>query len=215
VPGSARPLAAPSASLATRVAHLLRRRRCKPAYPKPGNGRPPVGVERMLRIHFLQRWFDLSDPAVEEALYDSRAMRGFVGIDLGREPVPDETTVCRFRHLLEQHGLARLAGFRMPDVGQCSINGGVSSPAAAVSTSCASRSWPRYTNAIDTAPSKRWRRHTRSPYPVLVKFTNCNYLSHGVGAFLTREAAARKGVFTFVQRKISRHDSATLARLSD
>lgn len=52
----------------------------EPHYPKPGNGRPPVGVERMLRIHFLQHWFSLSDPAVEEALYDSLAMRGFVGI---------------------------------------------------------------------------------------------------------------------------------------
>jgi transposase, IS5 family len=72
----------------------------EPVYPKPGNGRPPVGVERMLRIYFLQQWFNLSDPAVEEALYDSQTMRGFVGIDLGREPVPDETTVCRFRHLL-------------------------------------------------------------------------------------------------------------------
>jgi transposase, IS5 family len=76
-------------------------------YPKPGNGRPPVGVERMLRIYFLQHWFNLSDPAVEEALYDSLAMRCFVGIDLGREPVPDETTVCRFRHLLEAHDLGR------------------------------------------------------------------------------------------------------------
>ena len=74
----------------------------EPVYPKPGNGRPPVGVGRMLRIYFLQQWFNLSDPAVEEALYVSLAMRGFVGIDLGREPVPDETTVCRFRHLLER-----------------------------------------------------------------------------------------------------------------
>jgi len=79
----------------------------EPVYPKPGNGRPPVGVERMLRIYFLQQWFNLSDPAIEEALYDSQAMRGFVGIDLGREPVPDETTVCRFRHLLEKHDLGR------------------------------------------------------------------------------------------------------------
>src|SRR5262250_3302094 len=79
----------------------------EPHYPKPGNGRPPVGVERMLRIYFLQQWFNLSGPAVEEALYDSRAMRDFVGIDLGREPVPDETTVCRFRHLLEEHDLGR------------------------------------------------------------------------------------------------------------
>ncbi|HEV2186252.1 MAG TPA: IS5 family transposase [Stellaceae bacterium] len=79
----------------------------EPHYPKPGNGRPPIGVERLLRLYFLQQWFNLSDPAVEEALYDSAAMRGFVGIDLGREPVPDETTVCRFRHLLEAHDLGR------------------------------------------------------------------------------------------------------------
>lgn len=80
----------------------------EPFYPKPGNGRPPIGVERMLRLYFLQQWFNLSDPAAEEALYDSQAMRGFVGIELGREPVPDETTVCRFRHLLEEHDLGRL-----------------------------------------------------------------------------------------------------------
>jgi IS5 family transposase len=77
----------------------------EPYYPKAGNGRPPVGMERMLRIYFLQQWFNLSDPAVEEALYDSAVMRQFVGIDLGREPVPDETTVCKFRHLLEAHQL--------------------------------------------------------------------------------------------------------------
>ncbi len=77
----------------------------EPYYPKAGNGRPPVGVERMLRIYFLQQWFNLSDPAVEEALYDSVVLRQFVGIDLGREPVPDETTVCKFRHLLEEHKL--------------------------------------------------------------------------------------------------------------
>lgn len=79
----------------------------EPYYPKAtrAGGRPPVGLERMLRIHCLQLWFNLSDPAVEEALYDSRSMRAFVGIDLGREPVPDETTVMRFRHLLEEHRL--------------------------------------------------------------------------------------------------------------
>jgi IS5 family transposase len=56
----------------------------EPFYPKPGNGRPPVGVEQMLRIYFRQHWFNLSDPAVEEALYGSQAMRRFAGIDLGR-----------------------------------------------------------------------------------------------------------------------------------
>lgn len=79
----------------------------EPVYPKAGNGRPPIGVERMLRIYFLQNWFNLSDPAVEEALYDSLSMRNFVGIDLGREGAPDETTVCKFRHLLEQHDLGK------------------------------------------------------------------------------------------------------------
>ena len=84
----------------------------EPFYPKPkGAGRRPIGVERMLRIHFLQHWFNLSDPAAEEALYDSRAMRRFVGIDLGREPAPDETTVCKFRHRMERHNLGdRLFG---------------------------------------------------------------------------------------------------------
>ena len=77
-------------------------------YPqRPGAGRPPVGLERMLRIHFLQHWFNLSDPGMEEALYDSRAMRRFAGIDLGREPAPDETTICKFRHLLEASGLGK------------------------------------------------------------------------------------------------------------
>ena len=62
----------------------------------------------MLRIYFLQHWFNLSDLAVEEAVYDSQAMRRFVGIDLGHEPVPDETTVCRFCNLLETHDRRRL-----------------------------------------------------------------------------------------------------------
>jgi IS5 family transposase len=76
----------------------------EPFYTNPqGAGWCPKGTERMLRIHFLQHRFELSDPAAEEALYDSRAMRQFVVIDLGQEPVPDETTICKFRHLLEQH----------------------------------------------------------------------------------------------------------------
>jgi transposase, IS5 family len=80
----------------------------EPFYPKAGNGRPPVGLERMLRLHFLQHWFNLSDPAAEETLYDSLSMRRFVGIDLGREPVPDETTILKFRHLLERHNLGQV-----------------------------------------------------------------------------------------------------------
>ena len=78
----------------------------EPYYPKPGNGRPPIPLERMLRIHFLQHWFNLSDPAAEEALYESPSLRAFAGVDLGAEPAPDETTICRFRHLLEAHDLS-------------------------------------------------------------------------------------------------------------
>jgi IS5 family transposase len=74
-------------------------------YPRAGNGRPPVPLERMLRIYLLQQWFNLSDPGVEEALNDSVTMCRFAGIDLGCEPVPDETTVCKFRHLLETNDL--------------------------------------------------------------------------------------------------------------
>lgn len=61
----------------------------------------------MLRIYFLQQWFNPSDPGAEEALYESVSMCRFVGIDLGREPVPDETTILKFRHLLEKHHLGR------------------------------------------------------------------------------------------------------------
>jgi IS5 family transposase len=77
----------------------------EPHYPRGARGWPPVGIERMLRIYFLQLWFKLSDPQAEEAIYDSAAMRAFVGIDLGREAAPDETTICKFRHLLETHKL--------------------------------------------------------------------------------------------------------------
>jgi len=77
----------------------------EPHYPKAGNGRRPKELGQMLRIYFLQQWFNLADPAVEEALYDSATLRQFAGIDLGAEPVPDETTVCNFRHLLEENHL--------------------------------------------------------------------------------------------------------------
>jgi IS5 family transposase len=77
----------------------------EPYYAKAGKGRRPVGLSIMLRTYFVQQWFNLSDPGVEEALYDSAALRRFVGVDLGRAPAPDETTVCKFRHLLEKHQL--------------------------------------------------------------------------------------------------------------
>jgi len=77
----------------------------EPHYQKAGNGRPPVGLERMLRMYFVQHWFNLADAACEDALLDSTALRRFVGIDLGRERVPDATTLLKFRRLLEKHKL--------------------------------------------------------------------------------------------------------------
>ncbi len=77
----------------------------EPHDPKAGNGRPPIGLERMLRIHFIQHWFNLADLACEETLYDSASLRRFVGIDLGREPVPDATTRLKFRRLLKDNKL--------------------------------------------------------------------------------------------------------------
>ena len=81
----------------------------EPSYPKgsEAGGQPPIPLERMLRVYFLQLWLNLPDPAVEEALYDSAAMRSFAGIDLGSERAPDETTVCKFRRLLEHNGLCK------------------------------------------------------------------------------------------------------------
>jgi transposase, IS5 family len=77
-----------------------------PHYPKAeGPGRPPLGLEKMLRIYCLQQWFNLSDPQAEDAIYDSESMRRFARVELGHDTVPDETTILRFRHLLEQHGL--------------------------------------------------------------------------------------------------------------
>jgi IS5 family transposase len=77
----------------------------KQYYPKAGNGRQPLPLQRMLRIYFMQQWYGLSDPAMEDALYDIESMRRFAGIDIGTEEVPDETTILHFRHLLEKHAL--------------------------------------------------------------------------------------------------------------
>lgn len=79
----------------------------EPHYPSGERGRPPIGIDRMLRIYFLQQWFNMSDPQAEDSLYDSTAMRNFVGIDLGSEAAPDETTICKFRHLIEEKGLGK------------------------------------------------------------------------------------------------------------
>lgn len=79
----------------------------EPHYPKAGRGRQPLGLEKMLRIYFLQIWFNLSDPAAEEAIYDSESMRRFARVELSEDTIPDETTILRFRHVLEEHELTQ------------------------------------------------------------------------------------------------------------
>lgn len=78
----------------------------EPHDPKPGNGTQPLPMERMLRIHFMQHWFNLSDPQAEDSLYDIESMRRFAGIELADDAIPDESTILRFRHLLERHQLS-------------------------------------------------------------------------------------------------------------
>ena len=79
----------------------------EPHYPKGERGRPPLGLERMLRVYFLQQWYGLADEALEDALYDSQALQGFARLDLQAEGVPDATTLLKFRHLLEAHDLCK------------------------------------------------------------------------------------------------------------
>ena len=82
--------------------------RLRPFYPKGERGRPPIGLERMLRLYFIQQWYGLADEALEDALYDSQSLRGFADIDLSVAAVPDATTVLNFRHWLESHGLTKV-----------------------------------------------------------------------------------------------------------
>src|SRR5262249_41013800 len=78
----------------------------EPYSPKAKTGRPPFAIETMLRIHYMQQWFGLSDPAMEEALHDVPLYREFAKLDAVRNRMPDESTILRFRHLLEKHNLA-------------------------------------------------------------------------------------------------------------
>ena len=79
----------------------------EPHYPKGGSGRPPMPLQRMLRVYFMQQWFNLSDPQAEDSLYDIEPMRRFAGIELAEDTIPDETTILNFRHLLEKHQLTQ------------------------------------------------------------------------------------------------------------
>ena len=93
-------------NLVVRRPQPLRFLRAHPPAPAQMRAHPPFAVETMLRVHFLQQWFNLSDPAMEEALYDTPMFREFAGLDMGEDNLPDESTILRFRHLLEKHSLS-------------------------------------------------------------------------------------------------------------
>ena len=78
-----------------------------PFYPEGKRGRPPKGIECMLRMYLMQAWFNLSDEGIEDAIYDSYSMKKFLGIDFRKQQVPDATTLLKFRHLLEEHDIGR------------------------------------------------------------------------------------------------------------
>ena len=170
----------------------------EPYYPKPeGAGCRPIGVERMLRIHFPQHWFNLSDPAAEEALYDSRAMRRFAGIDLGREPAPDETTVCKFRHLMERHALGdRLFG---------RVNTYLSENGLRVK-----RDTIVDASIIDAPSSTKHRRKQRDPEMHQTKKGNPWYF--GMKAHIGVDSRS-KWIHSVVATSANVHDSRVLPRL--
>lgn len=140
----------------------------QPYYPKPGNSRQPVGLEIMLRVYFVQHWFNLSDPAAEEALYDSPALRRFVGVDLGRTPASDETTILHFRNLLERH---ELCGEILDTVNQYLEGRGIRIGTGTIvdATIIHAPSYqerqpdPRSGDAPENAHARFWNRHPHVP----------------------------------------------------
>ena len=122
----------------------------EPHYPKPGNGRPPIGIERMLRMYLIANWFNLADEACEDALYDIAAFRDFCGIDLGRERVPDATTLLNFRHLLEQH---KIGAALFAKVGELLLANGMKLSGGTIVDA----------TLIAAPPSTKNRDHSRDP----------------------------------------------------
>ena len=130
-------------------------KKIEPYYPKSGRpGRPPRGIEPMLRMYFLQVWFNLADEALEETIYDSYAMRRFMRLDYFEEGAPDATTLLKFRHLLERHELQKELFDTLKDVlekeGKIRHGGTISEAPSSTKNSARSRdpemkpSWPRF-----------------------------------------------------------------------
>src|SRR5664279_5135921 len=131
----------------------------EPHYPKVGNGRPPVGLERMLRMYCIANWFNLSDEACEDALYDVAVFREFCRIDLGRERVPDATTLLNFRHLLEEHGLGAAL---FAKVGELLLANGMKLSGGTI-VDAPRRKYPWGATLIAAPPSTKNQDKTRDP----------------------------------------------------
>jgi IS5 family transposase len=131
----------------------------EPFYPKAGNGRPPVGVERMLRMYCVANWFNLSDIACEDALYDVPVFREFCRIDLGRERVPDATTLLNFRHLLEAH---HLGAALFAKVGELLLANGMKLSGGTI-VDAPRRKYPWGATLIAAPPSTKNKDKSRDP----------------------------------------------------
>lgn len=145
----------------------------EPHYPKAGNGRPPIGLERMLRMYFVQHWFNLADEACEEALLDSTGLRRFVDIDLGRERVPDGTTLLKFRRLLEQHKLGEALFAKVGEVLQAR--------GLKVGNPCRQLHRARKRERSDLAPQRRLRDRHEREHLALAQEARVGQAGGGVG----------------------------------
>jgi IS5 family transposase len=184
----------------------------EPHYPKGENGRPPVGLSIMLRVYFLQQWFNLSDPGAEDALYESPVLRHFVGIDLGRAPVPDESTILQFRHLLEKH---ELGGAMLNAVNQYLESRGIRITTGTIvdatiihaPSSTKNRSGERDPEMHQTRKGKQWYFGLKSTHRSGLQARPCAFGVH-VGGFGGGQApaarpAARRGAQGVGRRWIS------------
>jgi len=172
----------------------------KPLYYKGKHGRPPKGIEKMLRMYLLQIWFSLSDEGVEEAIYDSYAMRKFMGINFMEEQVPDATTLLHFRHLIENNGLAKAmfeAIRQVLDLNGCLMHGGTIVDATIINapSSTKNEKKERDPEMKQTMKGKEWRFGMKSHigvdagtgYVVSVEATAANIHDITVASKLIRE----------------------------
>lgn len=198
----------------------------EPHYPKVGNGRPPVGLERMLRMYFVQQWFNLADAACDDALLDSTALRRFVGIDLGRERVPDATTLLKFRRLLEKNKLGEALFAKVGEVLQArglkvGVGTIVDATIIGAPSSTKNKEGKRDPEMHQTRKGKQYffgmkcgRPHLIPKCQALPFFVWCISGSRALPSFLVELGAAMMVASTMVPARIRRPCSARWALIS-